>query len=304
MNDYCVYLYLLTPLHVGASSQIGNMVGIAREVHTEFPYIPASSIRGKVRSLLDSDTANLLFGQKLTNIEQPTEGHVWFSDASLLFFPVASYSHHFLWITCPLWLKRWQRWINHPDLTQLIMSCETELKKSDIKALTSVTAEQIFLRGAILSQPEVRSIDKDAPAWQLFNKLPNGHGVMELKQRLVILSDQDCLAFVDMGLQQQVRIAMEDDRKVAKEGAFRSEQAIPSETVMFFPWGYKKFVPSPDKTPEEIQDLAATFNEGLDVLQEKLSDKLQLGGSEGLKQGWIETQLIDLSEMDRGEGGN
>lgn len=293
MNDYCVYLYLLTPLHVGASSQLGNMVGIAREVHTQLPFIPASSIRGKVRSLLDTDTANLLFGQKLSNVEQPTEGNVWFSDASLLFFPVASYSHHFLWITCPLWLKRWQRWINQPVLTQLINKCETELKKSDINALTSVVAEQIFLRGAILPKLNVEIIKKDDSIWELFNKLPNGKGVMDLKQRLVILSDQDCLAFVDMGLQQQVRIAMEDDRKVAKEGAFRSEQAIPSETVMFFPWGSKEFSPPENKTSEEI----------LQVLKEKLSDKLQLGGSEGLKQGWIETKLIDLSQGEQGGRG-
>lgn len=300
MNDYCVYLYLLTPLHVGASSQLGNMVGIAREVHTQFPFIPASSIRGKVRSLLDTKTANSLFGNKLSDEEQPTEGHVWVADASLLFFPVASYSHHFLWITCPLWLKRWNRWLNHSSLTQLITKCQEELEKTEIKVLSSVEAEQIFLRGAILSRTEVKPIDLNDPVWQLFNQLPNGQGVMELKQRLVILSDQDCLAFVDMGLQQQVRIAMEDDRKVAKEGAFRSEQSIPSETVMFFPWGHKEFSPPPAKTEAEIAESQEKFSQGLINLREKLEEKLQLGGSEGLKQGWIETKLMDLSANAQG----
>lgn len=38
MTDYLTYLYLLTPLHTGGSSNEGNLMGIAREVHTEFPY--------------------------------------------------------------------------------------------------------------------------------------------------------------------------------------------------------------------------------------------------------------------------
>lgn len=74
-------------------------MGIAREVHTEFPYLPASSLRGKIRSELEGktdlkDAANLFFGKKIENGEQPTEGEVWFADATLLFFPIASLSHH------------------------------------------------------------------------------------------------------------------------------------------------------------------------------------------------------------------
>ena len=48
--NYLTYSYLLTPLHTGASSQAGNMMGIARETHTELPYLPSSSLRGKIRS--------------------------------------------------------------------------------------------------------------------------------------------------------------------------------------------------------------------------------------------------------------
>lgn len=35
-----VYLYLLSPLHTGGTTQEGNLLGIARESHTEMPYIP------------------------------------------------------------------------------------------------------------------------------------------------------------------------------------------------------------------------------------------------------------------------
>jgi len=47
--NYLTYSYLLTPLHTGASTQAGNLLGIAREAQTELPLIPSSSLRGKLR---------------------------------------------------------------------------------------------------------------------------------------------------------------------------------------------------------------------------------------------------------------
>ena len=50
--NYLTYTYLLTPLHTGASAQAGNLMGIARESFNELPYIPSSSLRGKIRAVL------------------------------------------------------------------------------------------------------------------------------------------------------------------------------------------------------------------------------------------------------------
>ncbi|MEA5543108.1 RAMP superfamily CRISPR-associated protein [Limnoraphis robusta Tam1] len=49
-NTDIVYLYLLSPLHTGGTSQEGNVVGIARETHTDLPYLPSSTIRGRLRA--------------------------------------------------------------------------------------------------------------------------------------------------------------------------------------------------------------------------------------------------------------
>jgi len=46
-----VYLYLLSPLHTGGTTQEGNLLGIARESHTNLPYIPSSTIRGRLRAV-------------------------------------------------------------------------------------------------------------------------------------------------------------------------------------------------------------------------------------------------------------
>jgi CRISPR-associated protein Cmr4 len=50
MAFHLVYLTLLTPLHTGGTTQEGNLLGIAREAHTNLPYIPSSTIRGKLRA--------------------------------------------------------------------------------------------------------------------------------------------------------------------------------------------------------------------------------------------------------------
>ncbi|BAZ04393.1 type III-B CRISPR module RAMP protein Cmr4 [Calothrix sp. NIES-3974] len=290
--NYLTYTYLLTPLHTGASTQAGNLLGIAREAQTEYPYIPSSSIRGKIRSLLESNPsvqaeAGTFFGERIKNGNQPTEGEVWFADATLLLFPIASFSHQYLWITCPLWLSRWNRWLQNPDLTQLIQECKLQLQDSSKKVVASVKGKQVFLQGAVLKENEISQLSKlsiKANYLDVFKEIPNGNGILNLQEKLVILADQDCAALVEIGLQREVRIALKTDEKVVDGGSFRSEEAIPSETVLFFPWGIKA---NKDKTPTQ------TVRE---LLLEVLNDRLQFGGLEGLGRGWTENKTVAVKK--------
>jgi CRISPR-associated protein Cmr4 len=107
------YLYLLSPLHTGGTTQYGNLLGIARESHTNFPYIPSSSIRGRLRaSVEDKNQKFKLFGTDLDNTSQLEQGTIWIGDGSLLWLPVPSLSHGVVWISCPMLLKRWARFNN------------------------------------------------------------------------------------------------------------------------------------------------------------------------------------------------
>lgn len=285
--NYLTYSYLLTPLHTGASSQAGNLMGIAREAQTELPYLPSSSVRGKIRSLLEllhPDNAGAFFGEKIKDGQQPTEGEVWFSDATLLLFPVASYSHQFAWITCPLWLSRWNRWLQNEELGKLIKNWRSLLEEENgKKAISSVTGNQIYLQGALLENAEIEKIANDAQIWDCFKNIPDGSGILDLKKKLVILSDDDCAGLVETGLQREVRVALEENTKTAKKGSFRSEEAIPSETVLFFPWGLK-LSKDEDQTKQVRESLVKILN-----------DRLQFGGLEGLGRGWTENQTININ---------
>ena len=302
MNTYLTYLYLLTPLHTGGSADEGNLMGIAREVHTEFPYLPASSLRGKIRSALElsnpqseeekalAKEVSQFFGQKIKDGQQPTEGEVWFAEATLLFFPIASLSHHLIWITCPLWLERWNRWLQNSPLTQLIQNCREQITEA-IPALVSFTPEPLYLQTAILQQNalgQLNTNDSNSLSQSLQN-LTNANGMInQLLKKLVIVDDEDCIALVETGLQREVRVALNEGEKTVKGGSFRSEEAIPPETVLFFPWGMK-----PMKQTENTQNIRAKTSE-------LLKNKLQFGGLEGLGRGWCDLITIETTETTTG----
>lgn len=296
---YLTYSYLLTPLHTGASSQAGNLMGIAREAHTELPYLPFSSLRGKIRSTLEAmhpNEAGAFFGKRIQDGQQPTEGEVWFADATLLLFPIASYSHQFVWITCPLWLSRWNRWLRDDKLQNQIVEWRSLLDKQATnggkKAISSISGNQIYLQGALLSASDIQTIPADADCWESLQKLPDGNGILDLKNKLVVLSDDDCAGLVEIGLQREVRVALKEDEKTVAGGSFRSEEAIPSETVLFFPWGLK---PAKDeKKTQKVRESLVTI----------LNDRLQFGGLEGLGRGWTANTTVDLnSEQEQKQSG-
>jgi len=288
MNTYITYLHLLTALHTGGSANEGNLMGIAREVHTEFPYLPASSLRGKIRSELERinpNEAGIFFGQKIQLGQQPTEGEVWFADATLLFFPIASLSHHLVWITCPLWLERWNRWLTNAPLTTLIQQCRESITREE-PALVSFQTNSLYLQTALLRQQHLNLLNQleKNPLDKELKELTGNNGLIgQLIKKLVVLSDEDCVALVETGLQREVRVALEEGSKTVKGGSFRSEEAIPPEAVLFFPWGMKP-AKEADKTKEIRQQLL-----------ELLKKRLQFGGLEGLGRGWVDLKTIETS---------
>lgn len=279
MKNNLTYIYLLTPLHTGGSADEGNLMGIAREVHTEFPYLPASSLRGKIRSELEAshpDEANILFGQKIKDGQQPTEGEVWFADATLIFFPIASLSHHLIWITCPLWLERWNRWLENSPLTPLIRECRDSISEQT-PALVSFEQNSLYLQNALLQPNQLNTITHSQPLEQALQFLLQNNGMVnQLLKKLVIVSDEDCISLIETGLQREVRVTLKTNQKTVQDGSFRSEEAIPPETILFFPWGRK-----PEKDPGKT-------NKVRQALDDLLNDKLQFGGLEGLGRGWAD----------------
>lgn len=317
----CVYLYLYSPLHTGGTTQEGNLVGIAREAHTNLPYIPSSTIRGRLRASIedkDEDLRVQLFGpelkdivpqsqeklsnaleevrqssetDKISNSNNLEQGDIWIGDGSLLWFPIASLSHGVVWITCPRLLRRWKRYCpSLPDIPNSDYWTNLETKNP------------IYLRDAVV---------KDGlNEWDDWHEFISKDDFQTEIDQVLLLPNNHCATLMQMGLSRQVKIKLDEHKSV--DGGFRYEEAIPSDTLMYFPWGLTAQVRDID---EELEDENNSKQKLLHEKRIKLAQKhqidsqkdieivnqlftkhlekenqkiLQIGGQESLGRGFVE----------------
>lgn len=257
-----VYLYLLAPLHTGGASQEGNLVGIARESHTDLPYVPSSTIRGRLRSITPESNRNTLWGNTLEDVSKGIDnnlrqGGLWVGDASILWLPVPSLSHGVIWVSCPMLLQRWRR------------LCRLEVELPAPYSCSFNANKPVYLKDAILKSDEIDEITE----WDYWLTFLPGQAQDNIHS-LIILPNQHCTTLMQMSLWRQVKVKLDEHKEV--DGGFRFEEAIPPDTLMYFPWG----TTTDGKDPS---DATAAFQQ---LLLEK--DILQFGGQESLGRGFVE----------------
>jgi CRISPR-associated protein Cmr4 len=269
------YLYLLSPLHTGGTSQEGNMVGIAREVHTDLPYLPSSTIRGRIRANTPEDKRKVLWGNTLDDVkdgndENLTQSLLWVGDASILWFPVPSLSHGVVWVTSPFLLNRWLR-LQQPKLTL-----------PPVGSFNKGNQKNLYLKDAVFKSSELK-------VWSDWTKyIPTGNGETNNISKVLVLSDENCQILIQSSLWRQVKITLDDNKQV--DGGFRYEEGIPPETLMFLPWGVTA-------TAKEKEDDAKTsFN---NIVTNHNND-WQFGGQESLGRGFVEI----WTNVNKGEKSN
>ncbi len=248
-----VYLTLLSPLHTGGTTQEGNLLGIARESHTNLPYIPSSTIRGRLRASVNDKALKFkLFGNEIGDDDNLYQGSIWIGDGSLLWVPVPSLSHGVVWISCPLLLKRW------------IRAAGVDLPIPPAYSTNLGTTKPVYLKDAILKKEDLKEWHKNEAA-----KYIQGSDI----EKVMVLPDQHCVTLIQMSLWRQVKVKL-DEHKVV-EGGFRYEEAIPPDTLMYFTWGVTA---QANGTAEEVRQ----------EFQKILPSLMQIGGQESLGRGFVQ----------------
>ena len=259
-----IYLYLLSPLHTGGTTQEGNLLGIARESHTNLPYIPSSTVRGKVRSLAtDKDQKYQLFGTDLQD-GQLEQGNIWIGDASILWLPVPSLSHSVVWVSCPLLLQRWQRLQGGKLPIPVEYSCNFN------------NGSAVYLKDAIINSAQLQP-------WRNSEEFVPKSSVTTSINQLLVLPNKHCATLIQMSLWRQVKIKLDDHKSV--DGGFRYEEAIPPDTLMYLPWGITS--QANEESEQSYQDFKTL-----------LADKkiLQIGGQESLGRGFVQQWMSTSKE--------
>ena len=285
-----VYLYLISPLHTGGTSQEGNLLGIARESHTDLPYVPSSTIRGRLRASESDDWKRLeLFGVEMDDLKgddkkdnsdgdkqnrkealhlryrgkhgkdltQLEQGSIWIGDGSILWLPVPSLSHGVVWVSCPMLLRRWLR-LSGGNSSNAPNPYDTNLG----------TNASVYLKDAILP---AASLTNREDLKQFMTNHPEASGM----ENVLVLEDQHCATLIQMSLWRQVKIKLDEHKTV--DGGFRYEEAIPPDTLMYFSWGVTS------QANGNSESAASSFQTQLDEHQ-----ILQIGGQESLGRGFVQ----------------
>lgn len=238
----------LAPVHVGATAgeESGNLNLIFRDQFTQTGIIPGSSIRGRLRSEIrrtnggEAD-ANKWYGKEAETgkPDSTTESLVKFEYASLLWLPVFCPGQPIVWVTCPRFLKRYQRIAG--DSVKL--KDGKFLKSAKIPA--NYTGSQTLKALDINGKPKLffnfgfLTVDKtdDLSAWfPLGEQLP-----------AVVVADDEIAMIHDMALYRQSRVALDKEEKKAKKGAFFNTEALPEGSVLVFPIAIKENQENPEK---------------------------------------------------------
>ncbi len=245
---------VLTPLHVGAGQGLSHVdLPIMREVHTGFPFVPGSAIKGSAReyalrevwkrhfansgvklSDLDEEVSK---GKKLEEdeaekikddleylrsvfgtageLEAGSAGKVSFGDASILLFPVRSLSHIFLLVTCPYVISRFARSVGMDIPPQ---------KVEDTEALCySMENEKVVLEEFIFKAKE---------AGEDFKKFVDLLGI-GYKHRVVCVSDTVFSELVQNYTEVQTHVKIDPDKGTVASRALWTSEYLPAESVLF-----------------------------------------------------------------------
>jgi CRISPR-associated protein Cmr4 len=251
-------LKVLTPLHIGAGQGLGHVdLPIVREAHTNFPYIPGTSLKGALRNLEINQVARVrgekpsqveerltknkfdqkeedilrlakIFGVAGEGAEEDKEvgaGKVLFSDAFIVLFPVKSAKGIFSLTTCPYAINRFFELLGIDQRVKDVP--EGKAKVLSTKDHKNLINNKLLLEEFVFEVEESEELKK-------FVELVGVFVGEEKKQRIVCVNDTDFMDFVSNYTEVQTHIKINLDTGTVKEGALWTEEYVPAESVFAF----------------------------------------------------------------------
>jgi CRISPR-associated protein Cmr4 len=278
MTDFRIgYLYSLAPIHCGGEGDLGNILEIAREAHTNFPYIPGSSLRGSLRNELlqyqGQEVSDRLFGRELTNSTQMGVHQVWFGDARLLWVPMRTLSLQgrdiFSWVSCHSLIR------DCGILSQQPKAIFPDYAVGSRAGTYSVADATIEVRK--LSAEQEAAL-KFAGTWSSNLGEPTHQN---WQSNRIVLPDSDFQVLMEHSLWTQIRNKIEEESGSAE--VFWTDVCIPRDTIFYYGWGYNL---------QKSNPVTASDNQ---AMTEILSGLIQVGGQANVGRGWVQSWVANSS---------
>lgn len=293
-----LFIHALTGLHPGTGTALGVVdLPVQRERHTQWPTIPASSLKGVLRECCrrkkGADDSELLavFGLgPRPGSDQEHAGALALTDARLLAFPVRSLSGVFAWVTCPGVLHRLRR-----DLRLTGLSAEIEAPPGLGPEEAACAADSpLLIDGDHLVLEEfdfTRKGDVSAIAdWLALRATDDAETRARIKSHLVVLNDDDFTHFARYATEVAARIGLDYERKTVKAKALFYEEFLPAETLFYA-------LAIAEKSRRKDQELGGRAVLGF--VRDHLPPLVQIGGDETIGKGLCAVRLVGANGADR-----
>jgi len=272
---------------------------IQRDTVTGLPIVRASSIKGAIRSYIElkygSDEAKKFFGSA------EKSGRIIFSDGNILFFPVNEINNFFVYLTGYPVLENLSLLLNYaerknPNTKDLMNILESIMRNRSSGTNRNYSSSDIDNSLLIFDGTEKIGCQynedlKKFVAWikkwgspKISNSLVPGYGYLLehlVNKTILIHNDAHFRELVNRGLTRVVRIGIDYERKVVREGHLFTQELIPRYTVLYFgcfvAFKYKNI----------IDDFLC------DLFPNKESIVLNFGGDESIGRGVIRMVLFE-----------
>ncbi|MBK8176005.1 MAG: type III-B CRISPR module RAMP protein Cmr4 [Rhodospirillales bacterium] len=290
-----LFIHAITGLHPGSGTALGHVdLPVARERHTGWPLIPASTLKGVLRDACrpseskgdEYDRWCAVFGPETANAADHA-GALSLTDARILAFPVRSLVGVFAWVTCPAVLTRLNR--DHGLIeSKGQMNDSPSLKESEAVCPKD---SPLLIDGNSLVLEEfdfTRVGDAEgAVEWIARRAVADAATTERIKTHLVVLSDDAFGHFVRHATDVTARIGLEYQTKTVKDGALFYEECLPPETLFYSLVFAEPSRRRGDKLREKKQEIVWFAKDIIDFAEKKLSSKrfLQIGADETIGRG-------------------
>ena len=263
-------LKVLTPLHIGAGQGLGHVdLPIVREAHTNFPYVPGTSLKGALRNLeikkvaekreekpsqleekltdkdkfdpKEEDILRLakIFGtvgevaerdkEALEKGKEVGAGKVLFSDAFIVLFPVKSAKGVFSLTTCPYVINRFFELLGIDQRVEDVP--EGKVKVLNINGHKNLIKDNNEYK---LLLEEFVFEAEESEELKKFVELVGTFVGEEKKQRIVCVNDTDFMDFVSNYTEVRTHIKINLDTGTVDRGALWTEEYVPAESIFAF----------------------------------------------------------------------
>jgi CRISPR-associated protein Cmr4 len=292
-----VFLYAVSPVHMGAGQAIGVIDNpIQRERHTGHPCFAGSGIKGAVRHGFtaiggDEKLIDRLFGPDADSNELHA-GAVSFGDTQLVALPVRSLKGGYVYATCPQAISRAQRLLaliggkaDWPTLTVNDEHCliaNPALLSGDklhLEAFEYTAADKESASVKTIAPDLAAKALPDDPAYAFFRN--------KLSTDLVVLSDTDFAYFALNAMLVEPHVRIDADTGTASDGGLFYTENLPPESLLVAP-----LLASQTRTgkKDDWEDAAGVMAKMKNVIDGKL---LQIGGDATTGRGLVLAKVVE-----------